>query len=742
MPHSLFLRLLVVVSSFMLAFYTFSQLDYQSNSGMRVAIMNYSDHRAVEKLQKLEIGVQPEPSTAKQIERFITRSSGSQINPFLEWEIRVFAEFTHLSSDSIIVVDGFYFQSFQGKMVRPLPKPVNRLGYSNEEYKRLGGYEKKEVNYPFLVRFAPPFSGEWTFRIHIETQKERFSSPEFSFNVVENDEPGYLAIGENHRYLQQGGHTFVPVGCNMPWPQTRKEFDSEFAQLNLIGEDRVVLEEQYRPNYIVPRVYQTYRGIMKELADHGANYFRMIMYPSGTDIEWEELGNYTDRLAMAMELDSILLKAEEEELFIHWDMQIHFSFQESEHAYWTQWTWDREVNGKRFCYSTIPGIEKPIDFFTNETAKNYYKQRIRYILARWGYSPHIGAFELFSEISNVGTRGADNSAFYSEGENWKLSRDWQWEMADYIKSHYHGKIHLLTGSYAGSVHKDDNVYNAPTMDLMSINFYDYANPSFSYEYWSKHVSGQFLNEECSEEGAYTVDCTEGRMKHFPKPLMFSEYGPLNVEGSCRNNHLETNRSMWQSLFSGVATALSWDAWYFRDNYAIFGQMHRFISTFELDKENWHPGATELVARDGGDFWEYNEKWARSMDYYFTPSRLFPWKKRIRKADISYLRSGDQTQVIGVISNKTYNIASTDSCYQWEGIENTPLAVPEVVSCKDERLKVYGLKKGKYSISYYSPDRLDQPIAISAARGKKLTIDYSIGASKESYLVLFVIKKEE
>ncbi|MBM4081288.1 MAG: hypothetical protein FJ278_16415 [Planctomycetes bacterium] len=39
----------------------------------------------------------------------------------------------------------------------------------------------------------------------------------------------------------------------------------------------------------------------------------------------------------------------------------------------------------------------PDDFWTNETALKLYKQRLRYIVARWGYSPNVMAWEFWNE---------------------------------------------------------------------------------------------------------------------------------------------------------------------------------------------------------------------------------------------------------------------------------------------------------------------------------------------------------
>ena len=40
----------------------------------------------------------------------------------------------------------------------------------------------------------------------------------------------------------------------------------------------------------------------------------------------------------------------------------------------------------------------PDDFWTDERARTLYKQRLRYILARWGHSPQVFAWEFWNEV--------------------------------------------------------------------------------------------------------------------------------------------------------------------------------------------------------------------------------------------------------------------------------------------------------------------------------------------------------
>jgi hypothetical protein len=56
-----------------------------------------------------------------------------------------------------------------------------------------------------------------------------------------------------------------------------------------------------------------------------------------------------------------------------------------------------------YCYRKDLEIIDPRDFFTNVDAIKHYKNRIRYMEARWGYSTEIAVTEILSEASHVGS---------------------------------------------------------------------------------------------------------------------------------------------------------------------------------------------------------------------------------------------------------------------------------------------------------------------------------------------------
>jgi Secretion system C-terminal sorting domain len=684
-----------------------------------VAVMNYVDGvQHVLGYQKLELGVQLPTDINTKVANFVNGLTTNILNPYMEWDLRVYAIFTHPNEAQPIVIDGYYTKEFTSWMVDPLPAPDNGPHYQSAEYNALGGWNENATAYPFRIRFSPPRSGVWKAKIVIATQNGtvEVSSPDFEFNVFGTSNHGFVDVSSNNRYLELDGNSFYPVGCNISWPETNPYHDPELW--NLIGGG-----EDYWTVQCRPRVYEKYRGVMSDLADNGANYLRMIMSPTGTDIEHEKLGDYTGRLHMADELDQIVELAEEKNIFLHWNFNIHFRFENCDSEHWRPWNWNvTSANGVPFCYpAEISGVVDPIDYFTNADAKKYHKQRLRYILSRWGYSTSIGAFELFSEISNVGTRAPESSK-YSTESNWTIFRDWQVEMGNYIKSTYLGKQHLLTCSYSGAkalgsegyengagMADEDNTFNYPCFDVMTCNVYDF-DAANGAGFFVDNISKQMLNGQT--QFSYVKNYNPGQSNPIIKPLLFAECEP--IYNQCDPFKIELKRSLWQSMFSGLAGGFSWVDWYFPETYSTFGKMHNFISQFNLGSEQFHPGTMHFVD-NGVEYSNWTHDEALSNDNGLDPMSF---------ADLIYLRSEDKNKAIGVITNLTLNPYSTgDQCISISWTQYpVPLAFDITNNPLDINLTLKNMNWGEYRIEYYFANDPMTEIHHSDSWGPSLPIE--------------------
>ncbi|MBL1279685.1 MAG: hypothetical protein COA33_005410 [Fluviicola sp.] len=709
------------------------QLTAQKIVPVRTEILNYENTEEVLKLEKLEIGINLPTYIRNRVENFTQKRRGPVINPYLEWELKVTVEFTPPNGLESIFVHAFYSRDYSSHMSPSLPTPANRNSYTDQEYAALGGWVESPTEYNFRVRFSPNNTGEWSYKIHIKTKDHSFVTSQKSFEVVASDNKGYVSVGENQRFFELDSQSFFPIGGNAPWPATYKFLDPEFAKLsNYKG---TPFPEEYRGVTAVPRVYSVYKDLLKKMGSNGVNMVRMIMYPSSTDIEWEKLGDYTDRLKLASELDDILEVAEENGIYLLWNLQIHYSFQESVEAYYKSWAWDSKIKGQPFCYRELINSDNPLDFFSHEEAKKYYKQRLRYIISRWGYSTNIAIFELFSEINNVVKLGPDLSPSEKTNKtekNWQLLTAWQKEMGDYINTLYNGRTHLQSASYAGDKFQEDTVFVGEPFDVMSLNNYDFHAPSFGY-FWVWSVAERHLNE--ANEYSYIKAISQDKRE--VKPLIYSETGIPSVTRLCDSNGIEIKRHLYQSTFSGVAGAFEWDLW-FLDDHTNYAKINAFISDYELDKNNWHPGAMELMAVENElPGWEYRNSYAARME------------GNNGLADLSYLRSGNKQEAIGVITNKSYNVYTVLDCFDkewdekiglpgWQEGQITELQKVKTFGRKGENLRLKGMKKTGYVIEYFLPNDLENSIHTSRGRGSNVKIKAIIGDSFEEYIVLFKV----
>lgn len=716
-------------------------------TGVGSSILNYSNPDSVSLMKKLEIGITLPEEIQKSIDRFVSGAAGNKINPYLEWEIRVYAEIEHVGSGQSYVVDGFYFMDYNIVQKSQLDEPKNLIGFTEDEYRKQGMHRKIPNQDKFLVRFCPEHTGEWRYRIIVEIALEKFYSDTEWFTVLTNSYTPYLRVGKNGRYFEQEGDSYLPVGCNIPWPATNQSDEEMWTKMHHRNHKGNIgfLHEGYRANYLIPRIYENYRSDFSRLADHGVNLFRTIMYPTGTEIEWEKLGDYSDRLHMAWELDKTLELAEQKNVYLLWNLQIHYTYQFNQFAYHLRWCWNTPMNGDSLCYKKLIGSNNPLDFFTNEEAKKYYKQRLRYIISRYGYSPNIAVFELFSEISNVGSNKSDNSDHYLDGENWKIYYEWQTEMGKYIKSLQNGKNHLLTCSFAGEKSSKDPVYEESCFDIMSSNIYDFGEPGMG-AWWVDHMSKNYVNEGPDARNSYTLPMGDTNRRCI-KPVIFSETDPVIVEATCDSLTPEFERFFWQSLFSGNACAVSWMLWGEREYPAMYTEAKDFFKNVNLDADNWHPGASELLS-DKNNSWVFNQDYTNFMIGDIRKGFV----KRQRNADLQYLRSGSKIEAVGVVSNRTYNVYTADSCYDriWDEYSSPsmddanrwqvePLREMRNVNLKGEKLKVCGLKKRNYIIRYYYSNDLKNPVGEEVFKGSKYRLKYeSLPADEDHFLLLFRI----
>lgn len=407
------------------------------------------------------------------------------------------------------------------------------------------------------VRFSPVEVGEYTGHMVLTNGGYGSNSPPFSFTVAPSSKRGFLHLGNDWSFLFDNGEPFRGIGENVAW-ESRSRDDSRFFQ---------GLDENSIYNY---------EYMLGNLAADGGNFFRTWMCPWNLPLEWKTVGNsqrYANdagyfNTSAAQRMDQLVDLAESLNLYMMLTLDNSGDFQAR--------TW------RRSNYNSANGgpVVAPQDFFTDPAAKAQYKDRLRYIVARWGYSPHIAAFEFFNEIDNLmyglPQKIPDN-----------VITAWHTEMADYLKS-IDPYRHLITTSV--SHRKVEGLYDIPTIDFNQIHIYGHDGQS------RDDVFPETLRESSQLHG---------------KPFVIGEYGfewdwNVNFDDYAADMDWDFKRGLWLGLFSPTPVLpMSWWWEYFdhRGTTKYIGRVRPIMDdmlaagngTFANVKCKWTGPAIETLA---------------------------------------------------------------------------------------------------------------------------------------------------
>lgn len=599
-----------------------------------VLVMEYENLDSVRKNDKLEFGVVLPEDIRARIWAYVDRDKvAGKINPFDPQEISVEAKFYSIDESGKQIVERVY-------------------GFFYEEYRRksdLKGWSKvKDINNAdFRVRFAPKNTGlsKCEVTVHLPDENRFLRTKEFFFKVRDTGLPGFVKISDNKRYFELEGDLFLPVGSNLPAQGT--------------------LGSGYRTNGASVEEYYGYHSNIDDLKRNGANYFRMMFTPWTIEIEFEELGNYTDRLSRAWEMDQVVEHIEDIDLRMHLCMTYTTPLTYTGVFSLFRWDWTnpqdtflhcKVLNGwfpddPGYCYHSDAehGVQTIDEFLTDRELMRYYQNRIRYIVSRWGYSTHIVGLELVNEINFSGVRygiGDDCSVhpeiyeykpYFNDTSYVRKLCNWQIEMGRYMKEDLELKDHLVCVSYGGapnyipasnyhfdyedgiSLMAHDSTYFSDYIDIMSYNDYYSRCEKFEYQF-RDYKRLKALDREL-----------HGRNNLNEKPLIYSEMG-MGRHGC--DNQFTYRQMMIMSAFTGAAgPGLAWrynnnDPEY--DNteqreraWSAMNVVSNFFEDVPLNKGAWFPG----------------------FDL-----------RSDKKSEMLYLRNSESsaTKAVAVISNRTVN----------------------------------------------------------------------------------------
>ena len=187
-----------------------------------------------------------------------------------------------------------------------------------------------------------------------------------------------------------------------------------------------------------------YERWFEKLNESSIKVVRIGLVPWALTLEWSKLHQYSQVDAAA--IDEIVRLAEK------YDIYIIFVFM-----------WHNELadNWSSNPYNVARGgvIKSPEEFWSNPVAIRIFKDKVRYIIARWGYSIHILAWELANEVDLT-------TNFFNAREQFL---NWVKEVSSFIKSidPYKRIVTINLADYSS----EPRVWEIETIDVINVHRY-------------------------------------------------------------------------------------------------------------------------------------------------------------------------------------------------------------------------------------------------------------------------------
>lgn len=287
----------------------------------------------------------------------------------------------------------------------------------------------------------------------------------------------------------------------------------------MIGENRINI---YDPTWNVESLSAP--EYVARMASYGMTTLRVFIF---TDTECEEceggvqLGALEPALgkfdpAVAARFDAIMQAAEDNDVHVIITL---FAIGFTKGETWKSW------HDNPYAKERGGPAETPADFFSDKAARAHATERLRYVLARWGYSSHLLGIDLLNEPEWDGQ---------IEEADWI---PWARELARFAKTH-DGRGHLMMTGPVGLSHNigvstERDWYGARENDV--VQWHLYGEPFY-------------------EPNKLAVEMTRRvrEVWEYDRPVLCGEFG---YGGEDRTTHEHTHVGIWSAVFSG-AGALS------------------------------------------------------------------------------------------------------------------------------------------------------------------------------------------
>ncbi|APW58937.1 hypothetical protein [Paludisphaera borealis] len=420
-----------------------------------------------------------------------------------------------------------------GEVATPAGKIVNVPGYFQTPFQLEAGRGGESLKVAgasgFRVRYTPTVAGPHQITIKVKDRSGEVRAKPLAFIVDASKTPGFVRVAaKSPRYFAfDDGASYFAIGENVCWGGGKApmaDYAAWFAGLGKAGGN--------------------WARLWLAFNEKGLEWMPAPTPKGGTG-SYQGLGRYA--LDNAWRLDEVVHLAERNGVRLMFCIGTYGEFKDG--GFFNEGSWvSNPYNAKNGgpCAS-------PDDFWTNAEARKLYKQRLRYIIARWGCSPQVFAWEFWNEVQPTPAVEA-----------------WTAEMAAYLKQHDPNR-HLVSTSYGSpAIWKDRNI------DL-----------SMTHMYGTAGATADFTAQIQRETHANLA---------FGKPYLLAEFGidwqAGDEKWDPKGNGLNMHNGAWAALASGSAgTAMLWwwDGYVHPKNvYHVLTPVQAFAATIDWANTPFRP----------------------------------------------------------------------------------------------------------------------------------------------------------
>jgi len=430
------------------------------------------------------------------------------------------------------------------------------------------------------VRFSPIVAGNWKVKMaaHVNGNSESWDLSDVTVNAADNK--GFLQVSKtNPRVFEfANGAPFFPIGINL------------FA----FAGEKVVSGKPLSADRAGAML-----SYMDKTAAGGGNFARVLLHslyepldlPPNTITGFAGPGMMNQQVSW--EIDQVMDNAQKDKMYLLMCVENANTTANVDYYIKTHNT-DMEAKAKPFdTYSAANGgpVTNSADMFTNAGAIKDYKEKLRYVVARYGYSQYVTTIQLFNELQKNAAPAGDIIS-------------WCARMADYVKGcdPYHRM--MVSNSYLSSAVDWDH--------------FDAANSHMDFYDYHRYVSKNAIN--------YFKDSNTKLWSRTPKPIFVTEFGTQAKWRKARGGDgvvdpagRSIHEDVWTIAMTGGAGGLVWFVWSYVDPlnlYDVVKPYSIYVRDWNINKKPWKPmdapvlsspnyGAQGMTSGDEARVWVYN-----------------------------------------------------------------------------------------------------------------------------------------